>query len=99
MVSLPCYDFFWTEYKAGAYRGFEKCSIGCLIHEVRTPTTYDSAVNIVQDSVISPFQPNEIESINYYTISGIRTLKPQNGIYIKVVRYKNGQQESKACMM
>ena len=64
-----------------------------------TPTTYDSAVNIVQDSVISPSQPNEIESINYYTISGIRTLKPQNGIYIKVVRYKNGQQESKACIM
>ncbi|MBQ7526175.1 MAG: hypothetical protein IJT11_00410, partial [Bacteroidaceae bacterium] len=62
-------------------------------------TTYDSAVNIVQDSVISPSQPNEIESINYYTISGIRTLKPQNGIYIKVVRYKNGQQESKACIM
>ena len=61
-----------------------------------TPTTYDSAVNIVQDSVTAPNQPDEIESINYYTISGIRILKPQNGMYIKVVRYRNGRQESKA---
>ena len=59
-------------------------------------TTYDCAVNIVQDSIYSPNQSAEIESVNYYTISGIRTLKPQNGIYIKVVRYKNGRQESKA---
>ena len=63
-----------------------------------TPTTYDSAVNIVQDSVISPSQPNEIESINYYTISGIRTLKPQSGFYIKAVRYRNGQQECNVCI-
>ena len=62
-------------------------------------TTYDSAVNNVQDSIISLSQSVEIESVNYYTISGIRTLKPQNGIYIKVVRYKNGLQESKTCIM
>ena len=62
-------------------------------------TTYDSAVNLVQDSVVSPTLPEDIESINYYTISGIRILKPQNGIYIKVVRYKNGLQRSKACIM
>ncbi|MBP3213408.1 MAG: lamin tail domain-containing protein [Bacteroidaceae bacterium] len=62
-------------------------------------TTYDSAVNNVQDSIISLSQSAEIESVNYYTISGIRTLKPQNGIYIKVVRYKNGLQESKTCIM
>ncbi len=60
-------------------------------------TTYDSAVNIIQDPVISPSQLSEIESVNYYTISGIRTLKPQNGIYIKVVHYKNGLKESKVC--
>ena len=35
MVSLPRYDFFRTDCKARAYRGLEKCSIGCLIHEVR----------------------------------------------------------------
>ena len=64
-----------------------------------TPTTYDSAVNIVQDSVTAPNQPDEIESINYYTISGIRILKPQNGMYIKVVRYRNGRQESKAYVL
>ena len=63
------------------------------------PTTYDSAVNIVQDSVTAPNQPDEIESINYYTISGIRILKPQNGMYIKVVRYRNGRQESKAYIL
>ena len=62
-------------------------------------TTYDSAVNNVQDSIISLSQSVEIESVNYYTISGIRTLKPQNGIYIKVVCYKNGLQESKTCIM
>ena len=44
-------------------------------------------------------QAAEIESVNYYTICGIRTLKPLNGIYIKVVRYKNGLQESKTRIM
>ena len=57
-----------------------------------TRTTYDSAVNNVQDSVIPLTQPDEIENIDYYTIGGIKILKPfTNGIYIKVVRNKNGE--------
>ena len=38
MVSLPCCDFFRTDYKAGALPRFEKCTIGCLVHEVRRAT-------------------------------------------------------------
>ena len=62
-------------------------------------TTYDNAVNNVQDSVIAPTLSDEIERMDYYTLSGIRTLKPQNGISIKMVRYRNGQQECNVCIM
>ena len=61
-------------------------------------TTYDNAVNNVQDSVIAPTLSDEIERVDYYTLSGIRTLKPQNGISIKMVRYRNGQQECNVCI-
>ena len=54
-------------------------------------TSYDSAIN-TDTNVIGPQSlPDEILSINYYTISGIRSVKPTNGIYIKEVLYKNGQ--------
>jgi len=56
-------------------------------------TTYDSAVTIDANVVFNPAQSSEIESINYYTVSGLRALKPLNGIYIKVVHYKNGQKQ------
>ena len=61
-------------------------------------TIYDHAVNNVQDSVIAPTLSDEIERVDYYTLSGIRTLKPQNGISIKMVRYRNGQQECNVCI-
>jgi len=64
-----------------------------------TVTTYDKAVNDIPVSIISATQSAEIESVSYYTISGIRILRPQHGIYIMVVRYKNGLQESKVCTM
>lgn len=53
-------------------------------------TTYDSTVDIVQDSVISPSHPDDIKSISYYTLSGIRVLKPLGGIYIKVIHHRDG---------
>ena len=56
-------------------------------------TTYDSIINTDLNASLSMSIPDEIETINYYTISGIRVLKPQSGIYIKVVRYKNGQKQ------
>ena len=54
-------------------------------------TTYDSAINIDTNAIRPQTKPDEIESISYYTISGIRTFKPQRGMYIKEVLYKNGQ--------
>ena len=53
-------------------------------------TTYDSAINIVQDSVHSTTQTDDITSICYYTISGVKVLKPLHGIYIKVVTRRDG---------
>ena len=63
-----------------------------------TPTTYDSAVNNVQDSVIAPTLSDEIERVDYYILSGMGTLKPQSGIYIKAVRYRNGGQGCNVCI-
>ena len=56
-------------------------------------TTYDSAINIDTNAIRPQTKPDEIESISYYTISGIRTFKPQRGMYIKEVLYKNGQKQ------
>lgn len=53
-------------------------------------TSYDY-LNIEGNVVRTSTLPAEIESISYYTLSGIRILKPANGIYIKEVLYKNGQ--------
>ena len=50
MSSLPCCDFFRTDCKAGAYRGLGKCSIGCLIHEVRKYNP-DEPIVIAEDNV------------------------------------------------
>ncbi|MBO4450916.1 MAG: lamin tail domain-containing protein [Bacteroidaceae bacterium] len=57
-------------------------------------TMYDSAV-ILDANVVLPSSPSdEIERISYYTISGIRTLNPTpGGLYVKIVHYKNGQQQ------
>ena len=61
-------------------------------------TIYDHAVNSVQVSAVSPTLSDEIERVDYYILSGKGTLKPQSGIYIKVVRYRNGQQECNVCI-
>ena len=54
-------------------------------------TSYDSAINTDTNAIRLPSQPDEILSISYYTISGIRILKPTKGIYVKEVLYNNGQ--------
>ncbi len=56
-------------------------------------TSYDSVICIDTNAIRPPSRPDEILSINYYTISGIRSLKPTNGIYIKEVLYRNGQKQ------
>ena len=58
-------------------------------------TSYDSTINTDTSAIRPPTLPDEIKSINYYTFSGIRILKPTNGIYIKEVLYKNGQKQQK----
>lgn len=54
-------------------------------------TSYDSAINTDTNAIRLSSQPDEILSISYYTISGIRILKPTKGIYVKEVLYNNGQ--------
>ena len=62
-------------------------------------TSYDRAVSTHPNVVVSPSLSDEIVCINYYTLSGIRILKPIDGIYIKEVIYKNGEkQRSKVCI-
>lgn len=64
------------------------------IHNIKT--TYDTAVKTDANAVLFSSPPDEIESISYYTVSGIRTLKPtQGGLYIEVVCYKNGQKRQR----
>ena len=53
-------------------------------------TSYDNTTNATSNVFLSPTQSNEIMNINYYSINGSRTLKPQNNIYIEDVLYING---------
>ncbi|MBQ9363145.1 MAG: lamin tail domain-containing protein [Bacteroidaceae bacterium] len=80
----------------GCLRTFYHPTIGA--HNMAS--SYDSAVDTIPTVVFSPTLSDEIESICYYTISGIRTLSPTwRGIYIKVVLYKNGQhRQGKVCI-
>ncbi len=93
-----CYDMHSSKETVGRYpdggsdrRKFYHPTIGN--HNMRT--FYDSATDT---TVLSPIPSDEIESLCYYTISGIRILNPLKGVYIKVVRYKNGHSlQSKVC--
>ena len=53
-------------------------------------TSYDSQMETTPNAILSPILSGETESVSYYSISGIRVLHPQGGVYIKVVRYKDG---------
>lgn len=62
-------------------------------------TSYDSWLDTTPNAIISQIFPGEIESVSYYTISGMRVFHPARGIHIKVVRYKDGHTEqSKVCV-
>ena len=62
-------------------------------------TSYDSAIDTTPNAILLPIFSGKIESICYYTISGVRVLHPARGIYIKVVRYEDGHTEqSKVCV-
>jgi len=62
-------------------------------------TFYDRPADTAPNEIHSPIHSNEIECVDYCTISGIRVLNPVNGIYLKVARYKNGCPERwKVCV-
>jgi hypothetical protein len=69
------------------FRVFYRPTIG----DGNMTTIYDSVVNAIPNTSLSPTLSGEVESVNYYTVSGILTVRPSYGIYIKVVRYKNGK--------
>ena len=62
-------------------------------------TSYDSWADTAPNEIPLPVLPGKIESVCYYTVSGVCVLRPERGIYIKVVRYKDGHTEqSKVCV-
>lgn len=71
-------------------------SLQRLENWVRERLTYldgQYAVHYVPNTINSPEYPftDEVEQISYYTLSGIPAAHPsKGGVYIKLVRYKNG---------
>ena len=62
-------------------------------------TTYDKTTHTPPNAIHTPCLTDEIESVCYYTVSGIPVSIPQGGIYIRVTRYKNGQRtQEKVCI-
>ena len=55
------------------------------------PTSYDSSAGTKPNLMNSPALPDEIESIAYYTLSGIRIPGPGGELYIRVARYRDGR--------
>ena len=60
-------------------------------------TSNDCQIDTTPNAIISQIFPDEIESVGYYTISGVRVLRPARGVHIKVVRYKDGHTEQSIC--
>ena len=55
-------------------------------------TSYDSTIGNIPNSLCPPtFTEEGDECVSYYTISGIRVLRPTRGVCIKVLRDGNGQ--------
>ncbi|MBR2235223.1 MAG: lamin tail domain-containing protein [Prevotella sp.] len=64
-----------------------------------TSTSYDIVITTDSNAIHLPTLPDDIESISYYTISGSRVHHPAGGIYIRVLRYKDGHTEQrKVCV-
>ena len=50
---------------------------------------YDTLLGTTPNTVLPNPSPDDIVSVAYYTLDGKKT-KPQSGIYIKVVYYRDG---------
>ena len=61
-------------------------------------TMYDTFVGTIPGMGISNLSSDDIVSVAYYTLDGKRT-EPQNGIYIKVVYYRNGHSSASKIMV
>ena len=78
---------------------FLLCIAGTSFAQASEQTSYDSTIDATPNRILSPILSSETESVCYYTIGGVRVLQPSRGIYIKVVRYKDGHTEqSKVCV-
>jgi hypothetical protein len=55
---------------------------------------YDTLLGTIPDTVTPNPSYDEIISVAYYTLDGKRT-KPQSGIYIKVVYYRDGHSSTR----
>jgi hypothetical protein len=55
---------------------------------------YDTLLGTIPDTVTPNPSYDEIISVAYYTLDGKRT-KPQSGIYIKVVYYRDGHSSAR----
>ena len=55
---------------------------------------YDTLLGTTPDTVLPNPSPDEIISVAYYTLDGKRT-EPRNGIYIKVVYYRDGHSSAR----
>ena len=80
---------------ASGWRVFYHPTIGTR----NTATSYDIPVRTDSNAIHTQVRPAEIVSTSYYTASGLRVSAPASGVYIKVVRYRNGQtQTAKVCL-
>ena len=79
----------------GSRRVFYRPTIGTR----NAATSYDCPIRTDSNAVHTKPQPSEIERVSYYSVSGLRVSTPASGVYIKVVRYRNGQTETlKVCL-
>ena len=97
-----CYDTHSAKETVGRYPdGGSDCwkFYHPTIGTHNTQTSYDCRRGTTPNAIISQTLPDEIESVSYYTISGVRVLHPARGVHIKVVRYKDGHTvQSKVCV-
>ena len=94
------YDAHSTKETIGRYPD-GGCSYYAFYHPTigkRNMTTmYDTLVGTIPDTVMPHPSSDDIVSVAYYTLDGKRT-KPQSGIYIKVVYYRDGHSSASKIM-
>ncbi|MCF0214370.1 MAG: hypothetical protein HUK13_08050 [Muribaculaceae bacterium] len=71
--------------------------VGAQLHYVFEGETYSSNIVTFQVSGLDDVEVSDIQSVEYYNLSGIQVANPENGIFIKVARDSKGnKQVSKA---